>query len=97
MTTQSWIRNLFARRVTCPIRKKPFRAQLALEALEYRWVPSKLTFPPAPPTLIQATTANVSTADPTWTVSNTLDDGSVGSLRWAVGQEIGRASCRKRV
>src|SRR5262249_32577851 len=25
-------------------------------------------------------------ADPTWTVTNTLDDGSVGSLRWAVGQ-----------
>jgi len=61
MPTQSWIRNLFTRRFSPPIRKKPFRGQLALEALEDRMVPS-------------------------FTVTNLLDDGSVGSLRWAVGQ-----------
>jgi hypothetical protein len=42
MTTQSWIRNLFVRRVT-PIRKAPRRARLVLEALEDRWVPSTFT------------------------------------------------------
>src|SRR5262249_29790432 len=62
MTTLSWIRNLFARPVTRPIRKAPPRARPGVEALEDRTVPS------------------------TFTVLNTLDDGSVGSLRWAVGQ-----------
>jgi hypothetical protein len=62
MTTRSWIRKLFARPVTPPIRKRPHRARLALQALEDRTVPS------------------------TFTVTNLLDDGSVGSLRWAVGQ-----------
>jgi len=43
MRTHSWIRNLFARRVTRPIRKKPPRARPTLEALEDRWVPSTFT------------------------------------------------------
>ena len=42
MLTQSWIRTLFARRVTRPIRKKPLRARLVLEALEERWVLSPI-------------------------------------------------------
>src|SRR5262249_30094510 len=42
------------------------------------------TFPV--PTPIAQGATNAPTADPTWTVTNTLDDGSVGSLRWAVGQ-----------
>src|SRR6516164_4800316 len=62
MTIRSWIRNLFDRSATRPIRKAPPRAPLAVELLEDRAVPS------------------------TFTVLNTLDDGSVGSLRWAVGQ-----------
>jgi hypothetical protein len=62
MTKHSWIRHLFARPVARPIRKRPPRARLALEALEDRSVPSPLT------------------------VNNLLDDGSAGSLRWAVGQ-----------
>jgi hypothetical protein len=62
MTTRSWIRKLFARSVAHPIRKRPHRARLAVQALEDRTVPS------------------------TFTVTNLLDDGSVGSLRWAVGQ-----------
>jgi hypothetical protein len=40
MTTQSWIRKLFARPVTRPIRKRPHRARPVLEALEDRLVPS---------------------------------------------------------
>ena len=43
MRTRSWIRNLFARSVTRPMRKKPPRARLVLEALEDRCVPSTLT------------------------------------------------------
>ena len=62
MTMRSWIRNLFDRPATRPIRKAPPRAPLAVELLEDRAVPS------------------------TFTVLNTLGDGSVGSLRWAVGQ-----------
>jgi hypothetical protein len=62
MTPRSWIRKLFARPVTPPIRKRPHRALLAVYALEDRTVPS------------------------TFTVTNLLDDGSFGSLRWAVGQ-----------
>jgi hypothetical protein len=62
MKTRSWIRKLFARPVTPPIRKRPHRARLAVQVLEDRTVPS------------------------TFTVTNLLDDGSVGSLRWAVGQ-----------
>ena len=42
MTTRSWICNLFARRVTCTIRKRPPRAGPALEVLESRWVPSNI-------------------------------------------------------
>src|SRR5258708_6742219 len=62
MTKHSWIRQLFTRPVTRPIRNAPHRARLAVEALEERCVPSTLT------------------------VTNTLDDGSAGSLRWAIGQ-----------
>jgi hypothetical protein len=62
MTMRSWIRNLFDRPATRPIRKAPPRSRLGVELLENRTVPS------------------------TFTVLNTLDDGSVGSLRWAVGQ-----------
>jgi hypothetical protein len=40
MTTRSWIRKLFARPVTPPIRKRPHRARLAVQALEDRTVPS---------------------------------------------------------
>src|SRR5215471_16752782 len=61
MTMRSWIRKLFARPVAQPLRKRPHRARLAVEALEQRWAPS-------------------------FTVTNLLDNGSVGSLRWAVGQ-----------
>jgi hypothetical protein len=45
MTTQSWIRSLFARPVTRPIRKVRHGARLALEALEDRTVPSRLIGP----------------------------------------------------
>src|SRR5258708_359831 len=38
--TRSWIRNLFARPVTRPIRKAPLRCRPALEVLEDRCVPS---------------------------------------------------------
>src|SRR5262249_12678370 len=62
MTMRSWIRNVFARRVTRPIRKAPHRTRLGVEALEDRTVPS------------------------TFTVLNPFDDGSDGSLRWAVGK-----------
>jgi parallel beta-helix repeat protein len=61
MTMGSWIRKLLACPVADPVRKRPRRARLAVEALEQRWVPS-------------------------FTVTNLLDDGSLGSLRWAVGQ-----------
>src|SRR5713101_2445871 len=47
MKTRSWIRNLFTGKrpgqLNRPIRKKPLRARLALEALEDRCVPSTLT------------------------------------------------------
>src|SRR5262249_13030544 len=47
MKTRSWIRNLFTGKkpgpFTRPIRKKPRRVRLALEALEDRCVPSTLT------------------------------------------------------
>jgi parallel beta-helix repeat protein len=62
MAKRSWIRTLFARPLTHPVRKAPYRARLAMDLLEDRLVPS------------------------TFTVLNTLDDSSVGSLRWAVGQ-----------
>src|SRR5262245_55329080 len=62
MSMRSWIRNVFARPATRPIRKAPHRFRPALEALEDRTVPS------------------------TFTVLNTLDDGSAGTLRWAVDQ-----------
>ena len=39
---RSWIRNLFARSVTRPIRKAPRRARPVLEALEDRTLPSTL-------------------------------------------------------
>src|SRR5947209_1075029 len=59
MTIRSWLRSLFTRPVTRPLRKRPPQAR---PALEDRTVPS------------------------TFTVLNTQDDGSIGSLRWAVGQ-----------
>jgi hypothetical protein len=40
MTMRFWIRNVFARPVTRPIRKAPHRDRLALELLEDRWLPS---------------------------------------------------------
>ena len=43
MTKRSWIRNLFTRPATRPIRKAPPRARLAVEALEDRTVPSTFT------------------------------------------------------
>jgi CSLREA domain-containing protein len=43
MSPGSWIRNLFARPVVRPLRKRPPRARPALEALEDRTVPSTLT------------------------------------------------------
>jgi hypothetical protein len=44
MKAQSWIRNVFARPVTRPIRKPPHRGtRLVLEALEDRTVPSTFT------------------------------------------------------
>src|SRR5262245_11452455 len=67
MTTRSWIRNLFTRPATRPVRKAPPRARLAVATLEGRTVPS------------------------TFSVTNTLGDGSVGSLRWAVAQANARA------
>jgi hypothetical protein len=42
LTTLSWIRNLFTRPVTHPIRKVPHRVRLALEALEDRCVPAMI-------------------------------------------------------
>jgi hypothetical protein len=107
MKMRSWIRTLFAPPATRPIRKRPPRARLALEALEDRWVPSNVTIhiasankpltlqnmtvadlmDPVDPTIPNGTTvANPPTTDPTWTVNSTADDGSVGTLRWAVGQ-----------
>ena len=62
MTSRSWIRKLFNRPATRPIRKTADRSRLNLEALEDRVVPA------------------------TFTVNNLLDDGSAGSLRWAVAQ-----------
>lgn len=62
MTARSWVRRLFARTATSPIRKEPPRTRLAVEGLEDRTVPA------------------------TFLVTNTLDDGSIGSLRWAVDQ-----------
>src|SRR5262245_32475521 len=46
MTLRSWIRQLFARPVTRPIRKAPARCRPALEALEDRALPA-VTFDPA--------------------------------------------------
>src|SRR5260370_14054824 len=43
MRKRSWIRNLFARPVTRPIRKAPHRFRPTLEVLEDRWVPSTFT------------------------------------------------------
>jgi hypothetical protein len=43
MTTRSLIRKLFARPVTQPIRKRPHRGRLAVQALEDRTVPSTFT------------------------------------------------------
>jgi hypothetical protein len=43
MSMRSWLRNLFARPATRPIRKAPHRRRLALEALEDRWCPSTVT------------------------------------------------------
>jgi fibronectin-binding autotransporter adhesin len=43
MMTRSWIRHLFARPVTRPIRKASHRFRPALEVLEDRWVPSTFT------------------------------------------------------
>src|SRR5215472_693350 len=40
MSMRSWIRDLFARPSTRPIRKAPRRARLSIEALEDRTVPS---------------------------------------------------------
>src|SRR6516164_861756 len=62
MSVRSWIRNVFNRHVTRPIRKAPHRFRPAVEALEDRRVPA------------------------TFTVTNSRDDGSAGSLRWAVNQ-----------
>jgi hypothetical protein len=62
MTLGSWIRNLFAGRVTPTIRKARQPVRMTLEELESRWCPS------------------------TFTVLNTLDNGSTGSLRWAIGR-----------
>src|SRR6516165_8962523 len=43
MTMRSWIRNVFTRPATRPIRKVPQRFRPALEALEHRWLPSTFT------------------------------------------------------
>src|SRR6516165_6006014 len=43
MTIRSWIRNLFDRSATRPIRKAPTRAPLGVELLEDRAVPSTFT------------------------------------------------------
>jgi hypothetical protein len=40
MTIRSWLRNLFARPVTRPLRKAPRRAGLVMEALDDGFVPS---------------------------------------------------------
>ena len=42
MTKRSWIRNLFTRSATRPIRKAPRRVRLGVEVLEDRWVPSTM-------------------------------------------------------
>ncbi len=41
--TRSWIRQLFARPITRPIRKAARGFRPALEVLEDRWVPSTFT------------------------------------------------------
>jgi hypothetical protein len=43
MSMHSWIRSLFGRPVTRPIRKEPRRGRLSLEPVEDRWVPSTVT------------------------------------------------------
>src|SRR5262245_32780056 len=48
MTLRSWIRQLFARPATRPIRKAPARCRPALEALEDRLTPAYPAFTPRP-------------------------------------------------
>src|SRR5262245_62263012 len=42
MTMRSWLRHMFARPVTRPIRKAPRRSRPAVEALEDRCVPANI-------------------------------------------------------
>jgi hypothetical protein len=92
MTKLSWIRNLFARPVVRPFRRRPFRARPTLEVLEDRWVPSTTKTPvifhgPIPQ---GNTVANPPTSDPTWTVNSTGDTGAgagfFGDLRYCINQ-----------
>src|SRR5215475_10359595 len=43
MTMRTWIRQMFTRPATRPLRKAPARCRPALEVLEDRWVPSTFT------------------------------------------------------
>jgi hypothetical protein len=62
MTRLSWLRSLFARPVTRPIRKAPARRRQRLEELEDRLAPA------------------------TFDVTSLADDGSAGTLRYAITQ-----------
>ena len=80
MTTQSWIRNLFVRRVT-PIRKAPRRARLVLEALEDRWVPSTFTVN----SIGDTGTGTGVTGDLRYCLTQAILQGRRGTL-WMVGK-----------
>jgi parallel beta-helix repeat protein len=98
MTRLSWIRKLFDRPVTRPIHRGPHRARLAVDALEDRWVPSRLlgtglldAGSVATPSQANSTGGTVVTGSSTSTIPSNGGPAFAGVLSSAPGESGGPA------
>jgi Ca2+-binding RTX toxin-like protein len=98
MTARSWIRRLFARPVTRPVRRAPARGRLRVEALEDRSVPASYSAATVPELIAAIDAANVTaeadtislTAGTTFTLTavNNTSHGATGLPVIAAGEDL---------